>query len=250
MLELGWPLLRAASVDSTMRWARTSLEEGTAGPGAVFVAASQTAGRGRRGRAWLSLPGKGLYLTAVLPGTLAEPAVTLAAAVALAEAAERACGVRSEVKWPNDLLLEGMKWAGLLAEAVAQRGGDAVLLGIGANLNHRAADFEPELSGRATSLAIASGSPVDSEVMLTLVIERLEERLGAFEKGGFAAVADLYRRRAAFAPGDQLEVELPGQPARRLTLRGLDEDGRLLAEEFPEPLSVAAAISVRRRAGT
>ena len=115
-MRLGQPVFRRDSVDSTMAWARSAVAAGAAAPGAVFVAGGQSAGRGRHGRAWISPPGRGLYMTTVLPATLGSPCVTLAAALGVAEAAEARWGIGAGVKWPNDLVVAGRKWGGVLAE--------------------------------------------------------------------------------------------------------------------------------------
>ena len=247
--RLGRPLLRAVAVDSTMAWARAEVEAGRVGPGAVLVAGEQTAGRGRHGRRWVSPPGKGLYLTAVLPADLARPSVTLAAAVAAAEAGEEVAGVEVRIKWPNDVLVDGRKWGGVLAEPLPPAGGAPVLLGIGLNVGHAGHDLGPELAGSATSLATACGRAVDPEELLRVLLPRLEARLAAFARDGFAAVAAAYGRRAAFVPGDVLELAGGDGPPRVVVFRGLDGEGRLLVEGEPRPLASAAVLGVRRKEG-
>lgn len=227
-----------------MSWAREQVERGLAGPGAAFLADAQTAGRGRHGRTWLSPRGKGVYLTVVLPGRLAAPSLTLVGAVAVADAAEEVCGIEARIKWPNDLLWEGRKWGGLLAESVSGTHGP-VLLGIGVNVNQDPADFPPDLVGAATSLALAAGRPVGSGAFLAALFARLEARLAEFTDRGFAAVAGAYRARAAFRPGDVLEIAIEGRPAGVFTFRDLDAAGALLVEEAPQPLSSGTVLRVR-----
>lgn len=230
-----------------MSWARDEVEQGQVGPGAAFVADAQTGGRGRHGRSWFSIPGKGLYLTVVIPPALAAPALTLAAAVAVAQAAEETCGVTARIKWPNDLLAGGRKWGGVLAESTTGPGERPfVLLGVGVNVNHAERDFPDGLATVATSLAIAGGGAVDREALLEAILHRLQQRLDSFGRAGFGAVADAYRSRAVFASGDLVEIAEPGLPGRIATFKGLDSEGRLLLEEDARPLASGDVMSLRR----
>ena len=242
-LDLGRPLRRRDVVESTMRWARDAVEQGSAGPGAVFIAGEQTAGRGRHGRAWSSPGGSGLYLTAVLPGSLASPALTLAAAVAVAEAAADACGIEARVKWPNDLLWAGRKWGGVLAESATGREGAAVLLGIGVNVRRSGA-----LPAEAVSLEEAAGVGIEPDALIAPILARLEGRLADFAARGFPAVAEAYARRSALRPGDRVAVEGAGEGPSTTRVAGVDAEGRLLLEGFPRPLASATVRPIRRAA--
>jgi BirA family biotin operon repressor/biotin-[acetyl-CoA-carboxylase] ligase len=243
-VRLGEPTFRADVVDSTMAWARAAVERGEALPGALFVAGAQRAGRGRHGRGWASPAGKGLYVTLVVDRRLAAPAVTLAAALATAEAAERACGLAARLKWPNDLLAAGRKWGGVLAELSAGPSGEAVLLGIGVNVGQETADLQG-LEGRATSLRLETGVALTPEALLGELLPRLEERLHDFARGGFPQIAAAYLERAAFRPGDALLVEGPGGSTRTVTFRGLDSEGRLLVAEEARPIASGTVFRVR-----
>jgi BirA family biotin operon repressor/biotin-[acetyl-CoA-carboxylase] ligase len=229
-----------------MVWAREEVEDGRAAPGAVFVADAQSAGRGRHGRAWSSSAGKGLYLTVVLPDSMVEPSVTLAGALAVAEAIERASGVSPRIKWPNDLLVGERKLGGVLGEIVPAKDGVAVLLGIGVNVGQDESDFGPDLAPHATSLRLLGSTSAHPAALLPEVLERLADRLEAFERGGFAALASSYLARAAFTAGDRLEIECRGE-SWTATFRGLDPAGRLLVEESPQPLASGTVLRVRRR---
>jgi nicotinate-nucleotide pyrophosphorylase (carboxylating) len=240
---LGRPVLRRDAVESTMQWARGEVEAGAAHPGAVFVAREQTAGRGRHGRTWASPPGAGLYLTAVLPGPVAAPSLTLAAAVAVAEAVASATGVESRVKWPNDLLWDGRKWGGILAESAHGPDGDVVLLGVGVDVRDA-----PGLPADAVSLEEAGGRALDPEELLAPVLARLGVRLAEFARGGFAAVADAYARRSALGAGDRVSVEGAGQGPSTAIVAGIDPEGRLLLEGFPAPIASATIRPLRRAA--
>ncbi len=233
-----------------MGWARAEVERGAAGPGAVYVADAQFAGRGRHGRTWSSPVGKGLYLTVVLPETMAAPALTLAAALAAAEAAESHCGVVATIKWPNDLLHSGRKWGGVLAEVMGVGEAAVVLLGLGLNVSQVKLDFDPSLMNAATSLALAAGAPVEREGLLTALLERLEQRLIDFERGGFPSLAGEYRQRSAFRSGDRLTVEISTDDVREAIFREVDGAGRLLLDGFPGPLASGSILRVRSQEAT
>jgi BirA family transcriptional regulator, biotin operon repressor / biotin---[acetyl-CoA-carboxylase] ligase len=171
------PLEVAASVPTTMARA-SALAAAGAPEGATVVAEEQTEGRGRLGRAWVAPPGSSLLVSVVLRPPLGREAVWLvvaAAGVALAGAVDAVApgAAPAGLKWPNDLELGGRKAAGLLAEAHLD--GDrvaAVLLGMGVNVAQGAADFPPEVAGRATSVGLAAGVPVDRAGLLAAWAER------------------------------------------------------------------------------
>lgn len=197
------PLEVVERLPTTMARA-AELGEAGAPEGATVVAEEQTAGRGRLGRTWVAPPGTGLLVSVLLRPALAPADLWLVASlagVALVEAVEELAAKaplhpRAGLKWPNDLLLDGRKAAGLLAEAGIHGGRlDWVALGIGANVNQSPEDFPPEVAGAATSVALATGAPVDRAGLLGAWGERFEDgyrRLGA---GSTGPVLAAYRDR-------------------------------------------------------
>jgi nicotinate-nucleotide pyrophosphorylase (carboxylating) len=181
----GWPVLRLLSCASTNAEAAVLGRAGEPAPIAV-VAELQEEGRGRQGRQWHSPPGTGLYVSALLRPALPAavgPRLGLVAGVAVAEALARFVdAARLEVKWPNDVLLDGRKVAGVLAEMDA-RGPviEHAVIGVGVNVNAEEQDFPEELRRRATSLRIALGHPCDMEAVLGAVLERLRTAIAALE---------------------------------------------------------------------
>jgi BirA family biotin operon repressor/biotin-[acetyl-CoA-carboxylase] ligase len=158
----------------------------------VVIADAQTAGRGRFARVWHSPPGENLYYSAILRPPIAPraaPPLTLVAAVATAEAVAREGGI-PELKWPNDLLLDGRKVAGILCEMACSNTPperiEHVVLGIGVNLNSRA--FPPELAARATSIALAVGRPVDRAAFAAALSDALERWYDTFIAEGPAPI--------------------------------------------------------------
>ena len=151
------------SVDSTNSYLKRIAAEG-APDGAVAVADEQTAGRGRRGRSFSSSPGRGVYLSALLRPQLAPEKIlplTALGAVAACDAVERTCGVRPQIKWTNDLVLNGKKLSGTLTELSLEGESGALqyaVIGIGVNCNNTLEDFPPELRDVATSLYLETVS--------------------------------------------------------------------------------------------
>ena len=147
--------------------------------GLVVFAEAQTRGRGRRGRAWASPRGKGLWFSVLLRPALSPAAasrITVAASVAVARAIRQSCGVDARIKWPNDVMVNGKKLAGILTELRAEA--DEIflaILGIGIDVNCRVEDFPNELSGIATSLELETGSAQDRVALAAQVLIALDE---------------------------------------------------------------------------
>ncbi len=188
--ELGRTIHHHESLGSTNEVAFRLAQDG-AEHGEVVVAEQQTAGKGRRGRAWVSPPGLNLYFSAILRPELPPqraPELTLVAAVALAEAL-RESGAEAAIKWPNDVQIEGRKVAGILTELSAEpERVHFVVVGVGVNLNSRAEHFPEELREVATSLALAKGERVSRVHFTATLWTRLEEWLDLYLETGFDAV--------------------------------------------------------------
>jgi BirA family biotin operon repressor/biotin-[acetyl-CoA-carboxylase] ligase len=195
--------------------------------GAVVVADAQTAGRGRRGRTWFSPPGAGLYVSTVLaPARARDPGrartlTTLAAGVALAEGIEKATGLRTELKWPNDLFVAHRKLAGILAEAV----GDGVVLGYGINVSPAA--YPPELAGTTTSLESELGRTIDRAQVFAETLAGLAARYDDLLASRFDAILDAWRARASRAEGARVSWTTLAGVQTGITA-GIDDRGALL----------------------
>lgn len=203
--------------------------------GAVVIADAQTAGRGRRGRTWFSPPGAGLYVSVVLTPAqaLSDPErattlLTIAAGVALAEAVEAATGLGPSIKWPNDLLVDGRKLAGILAEGVVASGANvvrSVVLGFGINVSPAA--FPPDLRDRVTSLETELGREIDRAVVCAEALARLAERYDDLLAARFDAILDAWRARAFGRHGARVEWDTPAGTRVGRT-EGIDHMGALL----------------------
>ena len=239
--RFGAPLFYFPVIGSTNDVA-ARLAEGGAPEGTTVAAESQTAGRGRLGRTWFSPPGAGLYVSIVFRpdggseprpagarSTAGLPAVlTLASGVALAEAIRDTTGLKAEIKWPNDLVFERRKIAGILAEASAQGSAlEYVVLGFGVNV--RPVTYPPDVQQRATSIEAELGRPIDRGLLLAKALENLSECREAIRSGGIRGVLERWRRLSPSAVGARVEWRAAGGRVAGTTA-GLDEDGALLVE--------------------
>ncbi len=213
---------------------RLAAESPSAGP--VVIADEQSSGRGRRGRAWFSPPGSGLYVSIVLTPSAARgsPAratglLTLAIGVALAEGVEAAAGLAPDIKWPNDLTIGRRKLAGILTEAASasDRPGApaAVVTGFGINVGPMA--YPPELADRATSLETELGRPFDKAQLLVELLAAVARRYEDLLEGRFDAILDTWRQRSPASKGTAVSWETP-KGIRSGVTAGLADDGALL----------------------
>jgi len=211
-----------------------SLAADGAEEGTVVIADAQTAGRGRRGRSWFSPPGAGLYVSVVLTPSRASSAeravslLTIAAGVALAEAVERVTGLAPSIKWPNDLIVERRKLAGILAEGVAQpaaAGLRAVVLGYGINVG--ASAFPPDLADRVTALETELGRPIERAMLCAESLASVTTRYHDLVAGRFDAILDAWRARAYGSRGEKVEWDSLSGVRTGMT-EGIDDMGALL----------------------
>ncbi len=162
--------------------------------GVVVFAESQTRGRGRLGRSWASPPGKGLWFSVLLRPALRPQAatrLTVAAAVALARAVRRELPVRPEIKWPNDLMIDGRKFAGVLTELTGEL--DSIRhanLGIGVNVNLEPEELPPAVRGTATSLKIVIGRTLDRPALAAAILRELDETYALALGDDFSRLVD------------------------------------------------------------
>jgi BirA family biotin operon repressor/biotin-[acetyl-CoA-carboxylase] ligase len=223
------------TTDSTNRVALELAREGAA-HGTTVVAEGQTAGRGRLGRSFFSPIHQNLYTSIVLRPrlTTAEaPTWTLAAAAAVADAVAEFVPDPDdvEIKWPNDVLLSGLKTSGILVELGAEAARVAFLvMGIGVNLNVRRRDFPDEFRSRATSLATHAGASIDRIHFTRILYGKLERTLDLCAEGGFAAVRPAFEARFRMRGRSVRVVEFDGTELGGVVL-GIDGDGALLLED-------------------
>lgn len=231
MPAIGHTILRLDEVGST----NTLVMETPAyleNHGLVVLARHQTAGRGRIGRKWVSLPDAQLQFSVVLHPPLPReelPVVSLLAGLAVAEALEAALGLAPVLKWPNDVLLEGRKVCGILMELKqGAQGGLRLVVGIGLNCLGGEEGFPPELRDRLTTIEQAAGRPVDKEAVLQAVLAALQAWYDRLTAGGRPALLDAWERRSDMI-GKTLRYPTPAGP-REGRAAGLTEEGYLLIE--------------------
>lgn len=232
--ELGATLSVQKEVDSTNR-VLTDLARAGASHGTVVVAESQTAGRGRLGRPWVSPRGVNLYASILLARAGASGTITwipLLAAVAVAQAITTLTGLSPKVKWPNDVLVShdgaGRKLAGILVEAVNSggTGEQAVVVGVGINVNMPPEAFPEDLRSSATSLLIETGHPVDRIPLLATLLGELERLYDQLRDQGADSIAVTYEALCATL-GKRVRIELAGSGRVEGTAAGLAPDGAL-----------------------
>jgi BirA family biotin operon repressor/biotin-[acetyl-CoA-carboxylase] ligase len=198
--------------------------------GAVVFAESQTKGRGRLGRKWISPERKGLWFSVLLRPDLRPQEttqLTVASATALRRAIQSETGLRPEIKWPNDIVIGGKKVAGILTELSAELDRVRhVILGIGVDVNLGAGEFPPELRKLATSLKIETGRMISRAELATAILRELDYDYARICGGGFAEVADEWQEHCKTI-GRQVTIQIG---ARRIRGRAesLDDDGALL----------------------
>ena len=198
--------------------------------GAVVFAESQTKGRGRLGRRWISPPHKGLWFSVLLRPKMRPQAVTqltIATAAAVARAIHRETGVATAIKWPNDILVGRKKLVGILTELNAELDTvKYVIIGIGVDVNLDASELPPELRSVATSLKIEAGAAFDRAALAAAILRELDEDYARLLRGDFKAVADDWVERCTTI-GNNVTIHIGD---RRVSGRAesLDEDGALL----------------------
>jgi len=228
-LETQWmaqDLLCFEEVDSTNQLARDAARAGAA-EGTVVIADAQRRGRGRRGRSWVSPARRNLYLSVVLrPGSEVEylSLLSLVAGVAVCDAM-REWDARAMLKWPNDVLIDRRKVAGILTEVEGEGDNRSVVLGIGANLNAGPDDFPEELHEKAGSLRLATGREVDRPLFTARVLFHLERRYAEWRAGEAGSPAVIWSERSCLN-GRRVTVQEPDGQISGVVL-GLDEDGAL-----------------------
>ena len=230
--RLGTRLHYFQEIGSTNTRARELADRG-ADEGEIVIAETQSHGRGRLGRRWESPPFTNLYLSFILRPKLSPrhaPQITLAAAVALVETVGFFLPRPPSIKWPNDILVDGKKLAGILTEAAcdAERV-DFVVLGVGLNVNYSVVAMPEELRQRATSMADVTGANVSRESVLARLIQDMDRCYGELEVSGFEALRPRWEERFALR-GRRIQVELGDQRVRGVA-HGIDREGALIVED-------------------
>jgi len=234
------PIHWRPAIDSTMteasRLATAGCQSGT-----IVGAEEQTAGQGRYGRTWYSEPGSGLYVSIVLrhrfaPSTL--PLVTLALGLATSEAILKVTGLACDLRWPNDVLIESKKCAGILAQLESS----AIIAGIGINVNH--SEFPEELRDIATSLRLATNHIHSREQLLVELAASVDRFCALLEKEGSEPILAMFSQASSFVYGRRVFVE-QGHSLLQGTTAGLNSSGFLILQADDGTKNVILAGGVR-----
>jgi BirA family biotin operon repressor/biotin-[acetyl-CoA-carboxylase] ligase len=247
--ELGRTVVYEPVTPSTNDLARMLARQG-APHGLLVVADAQTAGRGRRGNAWVSPPGAGLWFSLVLRPRLTPqdaPCLALVVAVAVAQAITVVTGLPARVKWPNDVVLADRKVSGVLVEMSAEAELiHHLIVGVGVNVDLDPADFPPDLQQSATSLSAASGRPVARVRLLQEILLQWENRYHRYLQQG--AGPGLAEARALSATlGRTVRILSDGETAVEGMATAIGEDGALWVRDAfgVERAFYAGEVSVR-----
>ncbi|HYJ90248.1 MAG TPA: biotin--[acetyl-CoA-carboxylase] ligase [Pyrinomonadaceae bacterium] len=246
---MNFTVLRFDSIDSTnteaLKHARLGADEGL-----CIAARQQTAGRGRRGRNWVSPRDAGFYLSIVLrpqldPETL--PLITLATAIAVHDTLAE-IGLKPDIKWPNDILVGEKKICGILAETTETKEGLAIIVGIGINLTSKR--FPDDIAQSATSIEAETGRAMKFSTLETFLEQPLlklvaywYERL--LEPGGAAVVRDEWASRSTYFSGKQVRVTLSNESFTGVT-DGLEPNGALRIKRDDSQLAIVQAGDVEK----
>ena len=230
--EFGHTMYILPSTTSTNDIVKDLAQRG-APEGTAVVAEYQTQGRGRHGRSFVSPAGVGIYLSLLVrPQTDIHrlPQLTLAVAVATAEALAEYSALSVRLKWPNDVEISGKKVAGILCEAVLNPlASPLVVIGIGINVNTALEQFPPELHQHVTSLALAAGHTWARMPLLALLLVHLERFYSAFQQGNITSVRQRWLHYGGQMIGRQVRFA-PEPSAGVGTVLDLDEEGALLVQ--------------------
>jgi BirA family biotin operon repressor/biotin-[acetyl-CoA-carboxylase] ligase len=247
-LRIGSEIIVFNTIDSTNEQARQYFEK-DAKEGLVLIAETQTRGRGRRGRNWLSSPGIGLYFSIILkpivqPRRLSQ--LTLLAGLATTLAINEFTPKKARLKWPNDILLNGKKCCGILSETHSTLDGKTgVIVGIGINANHSLSDFPPELKAIATSLMIETENEIDRLALVSAVLGHFDKLYDAFLNDEEYIFMEQWLENSDMI-GKKITVSR-GNSVTCGTALGLDSDGRLLlrAENGEEMVFDSGEVSLK-----
>lgn len=238
-------ILQLDTVGSTnteaLRHARMGADEGL-----CIIARTQTAGRGRFDRVWVSEPDAGLYMSLILKPNLTPseyPLLTLMTGVAVHRVLEKV-GIDADIKWVNDVLVDEKKICGILAETTDSESGLAVAIGIGVNL--RPGNFHPEIAGTSTSVESLTGQKLTPSDFSKLLIEEIVPAYVNFQTvEGRREILDQWRSRSSYADGRMVTVTTANSTFTGVT-RGITDTGGLMVEREDGSITIVTAGEIER----
>lgn len=226
---IGINLVYRETVSSTNELAKQLAQSGAV-EGTVVIAEEQTAGKGRRGRTWYSPAGRGLWFTVILRPSISPvdaAKTTLLSAVAVCRTIREMTGIRAGIKWPNDILIDDRKVAGILTEMNAEI--DAVnylVIGIGVNFNLNPQAIPEEITEIATSVFSSTTGAVSRAKLLAGMLNNLDDLYGQFLSGKFAEILTAWKDMSVTLDNWVIVESLDFSEEGRAV--DVDEDGALL----------------------
>lgn len=230
--KIGAKIHYEESVNSTQKIAHRLAYEGFA-EGTVVVSEEQVEGRGRLDRAWYSPKSTGIWMSIILRPNIPPqqaPQLTLLAAVSVVRGIQKASGLSCDIKWPNDILVNGKKVVGILTELQAEMDRtNAVIIGIGINVNQEVQHFPEHLKDIATSISIEQGEKVDRSKVLQEILFEMEALYDDYLENGFEVVKSLWEAHAISIGKQIIARTLKGSLTGKAI--GITNEGVLLLED-------------------
>ena len=220
------------SVDSTQKIANRLAYE-AAPEGTIVIAEEQIAGKGRMARMWYSPKYTGIWMSIILRPNIPPPKapqLTLIAAVAVVQAMQELTNLTPQIKWPNDILINGKKVTGILTELLAEADRiNAIIIGIGINVNQQTEDYPEELRAIATSLSIETGEKLERAQLIKTLLLKLEQLYILYLEKGFYPIKLLWESYA-ISIGKSITARTLSGSIHGKAL-GINEDGVLMIED-------------------
>lgn len=237
--KIGERIIFLSQCSSTNDLARESAQIGEP-HGTIYRCNAQTAGRGKEGKSWYSVAGKGLYFSVILKPSKDFSICWLPyiSGISVCESVKELYGLSPLVKWPNDVYLEGKKVCGILIESsFTSEEIEYAILGIGINVNHNKDDFPDELKEKATSIRIVAGKEVDIELFFTKVIEKLNFWYDKLISNKISLIHRVINSLSFIPAGSEVEI-LDGDRRFKGEFRGFGMDGSLLLKDKKRILKI------------
>ena len=247
-MNIGAKILRVKSCPSTNDLAKELALSGEK-EGTVVIAEEQTKGKGTKGRSWYSAREKGLYLSVILTPPFSDISLLpLVAGLAVSEAVFSCLGIRTGLKWPNDVVWEGKKLGGILCESgfLGNRVTYAIL-GLGLNVRHEKEDFPKEIRHQAISLKLIKKERIEQEAFLDCLWKFLNHWYGCFLKGEKRRILKAFQAKSVLPLGEKIDL-IKEREVLSGVYRGLDPQGGLILERngLRESFFSAEVMTVRR----
>jgi len=231
-LLIGSKVIFLPQCSSTNDLAKESAQMGEP-HGTIYRCNSQTAGRGKDGKTWYSIPNKGIYFSVILRPEKNFPLCWLPyiSGISVCESVIELFNLFPAIKWPNDVYLEGKKFCGILIESSFGREGiDYAIVGIGINVNHEREDFPEDLKEKATSIKIVIGKEIDNNLLFEKIIEKLNFWYEKLALNQISIIHKTLNSLSLIPIGSKIEV-LDGGRIIKGEFRGFDAQGALLLRE-------------------